>query len=254
MNSLQLTKYAFSFRFTNTTVLPHFMGNTFRGAFGASLEKIGSPMYNDVFKVTKSESIPNPYVISVPYPGKGKYDIGDSITFYITLVGDACLYEEELVKTVKNMNMGKLENSECIDASIVFSSTWSDKGAESIPLCERLTVRFLSPTEILRKKAPILKPDFYDFIDSVFIRIGGIIDNYTSNLFVLPYSYITAKPFVTAEYDLKTVSLQTHSGFTGTIRYYGDVTRYLPYIDLCGQIHIGKKTTRSCGEYEFELD
>ncbi|MDR1766105.1 MAG: CRISPR system precrRNA processing endoribonuclease RAMP protein Cas6 [Lachnospiraceae bacterium] len=36
-------------------------------------------------------------------------------------------------------------------------------------------------------------------------------------------------------------------GFVGTVRYSGDVTRYLPYIDLGSQIHIGKKTTRGCG-------
>ncbi|MDR0221894.1 MAG: CRISPR system precrRNA processing endoribonuclease RAMP protein Cas6, partial [Lachnospiraceae bacterium] len=42
-------------------------------------------------------------------------------------------------------------------------------------------------------------------------------------------------------------------GFVGTVSYFGDVTRYLPYIDLGSQIHIGKKTTRACGEYVFEI-
>ena len=258
MNRLQLARCAFSFRFTDTSYLPPFLGNTLRGALGASLEKIGSPMYSDVFKVSKSVSTPNPYAISVLYPGKEKYEIGDCFTFYVTLFGNACRYTAELTNAVKNMNKGKLSNSECIDAQLVFSRTWSDKGADSIPRCERLTVKFLSPTEILRGKVPILKPDFNDFVDSVFGRIGGIIDNHTDGLFVLPYSYIAARPFVTAEYELKTISLQTMrqpiNGFVGTIRYIGDVTRYLPYIDLCGQAHIGKKTTRSCGEYEFKLE
>ena len=32
-------------------------------------------------------------------------------------------------------------------------------------------------------------------------------------------------------------------GILGEARYFGDVTRYLPYIDLGTQLHLGKKTT-----------
>ena len=258
MNSLRLAKCMFSFRFTEITYLPLFMGNTLRGALGASLEKTGSSIYINIFKVSSVESIPNPYAISVPYPGKEKYEKGDCLNFHVTLFGYACDYTDELIQAVKGMNLGKLTNSECIDAQLVLSDNWSDEGAASIPKCEYLIVEFLSPTEILKNKSTVLKPGFSDFIDSLFGRVSGIIDNYTDEFFVLPYSYIVKKPNITAEYDLKNVSLKTGgqpiNGFVGTVLYIGDVTRYLPYIDLGCLLHVGKKTTRSCGEYRFFLE
>jgi hypothetical protein len=39
----------------------------------------------------------------------------------------------------------------------------------------------------------------------------------------------------------------------GEVTYKRYVTRHLPYFDLESQLHIGKKTTRGCGEYWFRL-
>ncbi|MDR1193119.1 MAG: CRISPR system precrRNA processing endoribonuclease RAMP protein Cas6 [Peptococcaceae bacterium] len=155
------------------------------------------------------------------------------------------------------MCAGKLSNCVLEGGGLDYDRMWSDNGAETIPRCEELTINFLTPTEILSGKEPIREVDFNTLIDSLFGRIGGIIDNYTEGEFVIPYSLFARRPFVKAEYNLRPINFQTSGqpiyGFLGAVRYLGDVTRYLPYIDLGSQIHMGKKTTRACGEYSFEI-
>ena len=155
------------------------------------------------------------------------------------------------------MCKGRLENAICHSKRLEYDRVWSDNGADSIPYCDDLTVKFLTPAEILSSKEPVDKLSFSSFIDSLFGRISGLIDNYTDRQFIVPYSLVADKPYVRAEHTLKEITLKTsgqpiHS-FIGTVRYYGDVTRYLPYIDLGSQTHIGKKTTRACGEYTFTI-
>ena len=261
MNSLRLERYKFFLRFAKATYLPPFIGNTIRGALGYALEEIGPNKnrnaYEDIFKTKPGVSIPNPYAISVPYSSKESYDKGDELIFGITLFGYACGYSSEIIVAAENMCNGKLRNATYCGVEKVYARQWSDSGAESIPQIETLTINFLTPTEILRNKTAIEDLSFDCFIDSLFGRIGGIIDNYTDSLFMIPYSYVAAKPFVRSEQNLRHIQFQTSgqpiSGFVGTVRYFGDVTRYLPYIDLGSQLHVGKKTTRACGEYSFDV-
>ena len=86
-------------------------------------------------------------------------------------------------------------------------------------------------------------------------EISGIIDNYSEENFVVRYALVAKKPFVTGEYNIKKVCFKTSgqpiNGFMGAIKYTDAIARYLPYINLGSQIHIGKKTTRACEEYLF---
>ena len=257
MNKLKLCKHKFTLRFTADTILPPFVGNTIRGAFGQSLCDNFPDVCEQVFKIGDTESVPNPFVVSMPYPGKGGYRTGDTLDFAITLFGAACVYESEILSAVRLMCRGKLSSSEIINSEQVYIREWSDDGAETIPYADALTVRFLTPTEILSSKVPVAELDFKKYIDSLFGRIAGVIDRYTEDKFTIPYRFVANIPFVKAEYRLKPIRFKTSgqpiNGFVGSIRYFGDITRYLPYIDLGSQIHIGKKTTRSCGEYSYKI-
>ena len=257
INRLQLTKLKFTLKFTQTTYLLPFIGNTLRGALGQSLYKNFPYAYQNILKVDRGQSIPNPFVISVPYPSKGTYLAGETLSFYVTLFGSACALEQNLIDAAKMICEGKLTNTQLIESQQVYSRPWSDDGAKHIPSCNMLTIDFLTPTEIYVKSQLAKQVEFTTFMDRLFGRISGILDNYSENEFILPYSLIANKPLVRSEYDLHVVKLRTGeqpiAGFCGQVRYYGDVTRYLPYIDLGSQIHIGKKTTRSCGQYVFSI-
>ena len=151
---------------------------------------------------------------------------------------------------------GKLANTALIEARREYSREWSDSNADTIPRSDGLTLNFITPTELLSRKQPVYEPDFSFFADSLFGRISAIIENYSDSDFIVPYSLIAKKPLINAKYDLRRIHINSANdpvnGFVGKIRYTGEVTRYLPYIDLGTQLHLGKKTTRSCGEFTFE--
>jgi hypothetical protein len=257
-NELRLVKLLFTLTFIRESRLPPFAGNTIRGALGQSLCDNCGSAYNSLFKVTSGESVPNPFVIAAPYPSRGVYMPGDTLEFSLTLLGTACDYEDDVIDAAKLMCKGMLSGAGLSKAECEYARNWSDAGAESIMPCGAVTLDFIAPTEILSGKEPVYAPDFATLMGSLFGRIAGIIDNYGESEFTVPYALIAKKPLIIAEYDLKQVRINSNkqpiNGFVGTIRYSGDVTRYLPYIDLGSQIHIGKKTTRSCGEYYFELE
>ena len=265
-----MTKIGVTLRFRAGTQLPAFVGNTIRGAFGRALFRdccaydvsrcdvcgeAADCAYGAMFKAQSNESIPNPYIISAPYPSKRYYAAGEELDFGITLCGRACFFEETVLRAVNGMCAGKLQDALVTGAGRVYSREWSDLGAESIAPCDVLTVRFLSPVEMRSFGKPVTEIGFGLMIDGLFGRIAGIIDNYTDNVFVLPYHLLARKPFVQADNRLRRVRFSTSSqpieGVIGTVRYFGELTQYLPYIDLGTQLHIGKKTTRGCGEYDF---
>jgi hypothetical protein len=257
VNSLRLVKWRFLLTFAEETNMPPFVGNTIRGALGKSLCDNFPAAYNAVFKVSAGGSIPNPFVISAPYPSKEFYQTGESLEFAVTLFGAACGFADDIIGAAKRMSGGKLSGTNLSNVTCEYSREWSDAGVQTIPPYGDITIHFVTPTELLRGKEPVCEPSFGTLIDSLFGRIAGIVDHYGESAFVLPYSLFADKPLVKAEFDLKQVKIslnkQPINGFTGTARYRGDITPYLPYIDLGSQIHIGKKTTRSCGEYIFEL-
>jgi len=247
----------FTLKFTKNAHLPPFIGNTLRGALGQALYKNSPYVYRNMLKVDRGESIPNPFVISAPYPSNGYYITGETLSFCVTLFGSACAFEQDIINIAEMICEGKIENTQLIESLRVYSRLWSDNGAEHIPSCNMLALDFLTPTEIYVKGHLDKQFDFTTFIDRLFGRISGVLDNYGENDFVLPYNLVANKPFIKGEYDLHIAKFRTGeqpiAGVYGCVKYYGDVTRYLPYIDLGSQIHIGRKTTRSCGEYRFVI-
>ena len=233
-----------------------FVGNTIRGALGRSLYVSHHEAYK-ALRVDEAESAPNPYAISAPYPSRGEYRAGETLVFYVTIFGTACGLEQYVIDAAQDMCEGKLESCRLANVEQMYSREWSDAGAQTIPHCDTLTVDFLTPAEIFVQKKLATQIDFALLVDRLFGRIGSIIDLYGESEFVVPYRLVAQKPFVQAEYDLRTVAFKTNeqpvSGVLGRVRYSGNVTRYLPYIDLGSQIHIGRKTTRGCGEYSFEI-
>jgi hypothetical protein len=238
-------------------VLPPFVGNTVRGALGVALKEQDSPAFEQAFKIEAAVAVPNPYVISVPYPFAMQCQPGATLPFSVTLFGDACGFADDFVAAAKDMCRGKLKDCVLDTHELEYDQVWSDVGAENIPSCQELLVKFVTPTEILSSKNAVRELTFSIFVDSLFGRIADIIDHYTEGEFVIPYALVARKPRVEAQYRVKPLRFQTSGqtidGFIGTVRYAGDVKRYLPYIDLGSQIHVGKKTTRACGEYSFEI-
>ena len=257
MNNLRLIKLNFILTFKQETYLPGFIGNTIRGAIGQALYDNYPDTFNCVFKITAAETIPNPIVISVPYPTKHLHLPDELLTFSIVLMGKACVFKQSIIDAATLMCHGKLKNTALIACHQEYDSTWEDTHVNQIPPCNNLKVTFLTPTEILASKKFKDELNFNTFVDRIFLRISKIIDNYSDNEFIIPYNLVLSKPHIITTSNLTVTKFQTSNqpitGFLGKIEFSGDVTRFLPYVDLASQIHIGKKTTRGCGQFKFEV-
>lgn len=291
---------------TRDVLLPGFLGNTVRGTLGRCLVDLyckmppetrpenisalcgkcafaGSCVYTRVFKDPGGKdriSVPNPYVIEVPFDNRRAYVKGDELTFSVTLFGYATAFAGEILAASTSMFHSRFaKQSDCFRVVRVYNGystgqlimqdkrgaevlpdpyTWSDEGAESIGFFNRIELTFLTRTKIYKNKALVDNPDFAIFIDSLFSRIADIIDLYGDGRFVVPYSLCYKKPHVETRTDLKRLPLslekQQEDGILGTLLFTahsGSLSEYLPYIDLGTQLHLGSRTTLGFGQYEM---
>jgi len=272
MNKLRLTKLEFTAELITNAFLPPYLGNSLRGAFGHALSRrnCGKSVddcgncdaicaYAEIFKsqsqVKGLNSVPNPYVIGVDYPAKEEWRAGETLDFSLTLFGRGGSWHEEVSVAVSEMFTGKLSCMRLRETREALCREWSDEG--EIPSINMLTVKLKTPLVLLSSKRLVTEIDFYLFTDRVFNRIADVIDVYGEQDFILPYGLTHRKPKVTTESDLKVVTIKQETqpikGLLGELRFQGDVTHYMPYVDLCSQLHIGKMATRGCGRIEFEL-
>lgn len=235
-------------------------------------------VYGSVFKnrTIRGNSIPNPFVVEVPNDDKREYKKGDVLCFNISLFGSAVGFTEHVIKAAEYMLKGRFatyyncmrlnrvinfftnetvyENEQLI--GYMYEYLWSDAGA--IQSINEVKITFISPVQIINNNDElILDLSFPMFIDRLFSRIADIIDFYEDDEFVLPYNLCFKKPLVDTKSNLfiKTVKQekQMAKGLKGSLVFQGDLTRYMPYIDLGSQLHIGKLATRGFGEYVFDI-
>ena len=238
---------------------------------------IYSNVFKSLYKDAEFTSVPNPYIIEVSERKKREYTAGESIYFAIVLFGEATKYIEEFVNGVKHMMArdfggvsNKFELSKVFEEytnSLIFEGNtflhlpepvvWTDRGADAIPKVTELKIQFVTPIQILQKSHLIKEIEFDVFIDSLMSRIASIVDLYEEEEFVIPYRLICRKPWIKADMKLKEKAIRQErgvaKGMVGHVRYSGEITRYMPYIDLGQQLHVGKLTTRGFGQYRFSF-
>jgi hypothetical protein len=233
-------------------------------------------MFKSVYRDAEFTSAPNPYAIDVGSSDRREYSVGDTIQFNVLLFGSATRFAEEVVLAARAMFGGVFGGAKQAlalrsvhdgytnapvlkDGSVSAPEpvVWNDDGAESIKKITEIEVEFITPTQILRMSKLASEFDFDTLTDSLFNRISSIIDIYGDKEFVLPYRLPFRKPQIAVEQDLRIVTIKQEKqpivGMVGKARYSGELTRYMPYIDLGTQLHIGKMATRGCGQYKFKI-
>ena len=291
MNQLQMVRMDLEAEVLQNVQLPGFLGNVLRGCLGRALLRqncgMGSPdcetcsrrggcVYPNVFKVIRSTTafptMPAPFVIRAPEFGKRQWQAGEALKFSILLFGSAIRWSTEILQAASTIFEGRFAQTQgALRLQAVHDgftgqsaenelqiAVWSDTGAQSIPPVQGVKIRFLSPTQVFQDHFVVEKPEFSLFMDSLFARIAAMVDIYGEEEFVLPYGLVGRKPQVAARVSTQRITIpqdrgQRVDGIIGEIVYEGNVTRYLPYLDLGTQLHIGKKTTRGCGQYEIEI-
>ena len=275
MNKLDITRIDVASVFVRDTVLSEFIGNTLRGALGESIIrrccKTQSAICTDcrhsqdcaLYRVYKTPdnmlgvagATPNPYIINVPYTKKRDYKEGESISFAVLLVGNARRFEQDILAAIENMYCEKLSALRQVSAE-KSSISWNDEG--ELDSVDSVKLQFLTPTHIPQVMAERDRTKFfYPFMDAMFARISLLLDLYGDADFILPYALLYRKPDVKAVCSFESAKIQQEefnfSGIAGEVSFSGALTKYMPYISLGSIIHIGKMTTRGCGEFRYEI-
>jgi hypothetical protein len=232
-------------------------------------------LFKSIYRDDQFPSSPNPFAIEVSSVNNREFDVGDTLVFSILMFGRAVVYAEQVISAagkmfgsfagthdrVKLRSVSNGYSGEAVWANDSFfaptPAVWTDEHADTIESITEIKVTFQTPTQILRNSRLVPAFDFSTFADSLFARIAAIIDIYEDGELILPYGLLYRKPYIESKEQLRKVTVEQKKqpivGMVGMVAYSGNLTKYMPYIDLGAQLHIGKLTTRGCGQYTFEI-
>jgi hypothetical protein len=259
----------------------------------AHCESRADCIYSAIFKTSAIPdfpgSPPNPFTIKTDFHREmQKYGAGERFTFEILLFGRAVTRASDIAGCAKTAmenvfagTVGHLKLRRILDCgdenacSVIFENgswvgtarptLWTDEYEPNA--VSKIELYLLTPMRLLQKaekgsgKELLREPDFAMFIDSLFARIAAITDIYGDSPFVLPYGLCYRKPFVTAEAETEEITVEQERrskkhvtrGIIGKLQFTGNISAYMPYIELGRRLHIGKLTTRGFGAYSYRI-
>ena len=248
-------------------MLPKFYGNFVRGALGwklgeifckqnsvicekgAECDFVADCVYSSCFKTmfagdNSSGSVPPPFSIE---------PMSDNF-FTVTLFGSACARCGEYMSALSEINkLGNIE-IEVIEVSEIYRRDWNYGTTRGITDIE---LEFITPTHITIDGKLAEELPFPLFIDNLLSRISHILDIYGEEPFFLEYGIVTRKPYINTKNNLKIVSVKQQgfvkSGVVGKVYFHGELDKYMPYIDLGTQIHVGKLAASGFGVYNLKI-
>lgn len=279
-NTLRIIKLDLHVRALSDYSTTGFLGNKLRGALGYALAKLYCNLkddedlcrckppcvYGNVFKPKikhpEFTSVISPFSLSVSDFHNRDISEGEVGIFSIILYGGAIKYWKHMIEAAIymfshtdrafNLVFGLESVVSALDGQVLWKdgeyysspnyALWNDeKYSKSINIDEQVTVYIEFLTPFITKEGIEVVDDFYKFIDYVFYRVASMIDIYDGGSFCVPYSYLFRKP--------KVESLLTEKG----VIFRGKIARYLPYMALGADLHIGKKCTYGYGEYSMKV-
>lgn len=241
-------------------------------------------------KDPRMASPPHPFVIEPPLTGKTYFPAGSTFDFTLLLMGEVNNFISYFIYAFEQMGrigIGKkinghrgrflLENVLCNEA--VIYSSYDQKLKMSGPVGKlELKKTKISPDKNICLKLNLKTPlrlkfankfqadlPFHLLVRAMLRRISSLMNVYGNGEPPLDYSGLVKKALAvkTAEKHLLWYDWQRYSfrqdkkmlmgGMTGSVTYNGCIGEYLPLIDFCEQVHLGKQTTFGLGKIELEL-
>lgn len=233
---------------------------------------------------------PHPIVIVPPETKQRFFKPGDELETQIILFGIANEKLPYFVLTFQNMGkmgIGKkikgkrskfLLEKVTIDKNVVFNDQTKTMNHEfkceeiKIPLnpiqnksCKKLKLNFNTPLRIkFDDKFPV-KLDFKELTRNMLRRISSLMNTYGNGEPDLDYKKLINKAaeIKTEESNLYWKDWQRYSnrqnkkmfmgGLLGDITYSGNLDEYIPIIEACSKVHIGKNTIFGLGGFSFTI-
>ena len=232
--------------------------------------------------------LPNPYIVEASETMARSYDVGDMLSFSITLIGDS-LTQLDLVLLALHKGFSQSIGSRKGKASLhevyadsEYEPIWHGENPsvslrshrQFVRLPEhttrasvsknkdRLVLNFLSPLRLVRKGKLISASDLQasDILMSIVRRYASLVEVHLDQSTGFDFKSLAEKSKrCSINQQLEMCSWSRYSsrqckklkgdGWQGLVELQGDLSDFLPIVNICEYLHIGKMTTCGNGRY-----
>jgi len=236
--------------------------NTLRGAFGTILRQLASPSdYARTFSPTGPAPSgltdwPRPFVFRARHLDGQTIPAGQTFHFNLNLFDLRSPAEHYLTRAFQQFRPTvQLLNVESETIRLPLLATTGNQ--------TRLTIRFLTPTELKTNSAIAEKPDFPILLARIRDRLSALCHFYGNGAPQMDYKSFAARAALveTTRCHLQQIRLtrrstrtgQTHSigGFIGEADYQGPLAEFLPWLQAAQWTGVGRQTVWGKGEIEI---
>lgn len=229
----------------------------------------------------KYPTAPHPFVLEPPE--RGMFQPGDRMIFSVVLVGkgidlmpqtvcalmlagEAGLgrsrgrYRVLSVRSVSGESIyqpGRLDCGSADDREFILNRL------NSLGSRRRIGIRFVTPTRLKYEGALAVSGEFHVLLRNLLRRVSALHYFHCGNRLLHDFKSLVEDSMrvKTTDCKLRWVDLERRSarqgttmklgGFVGYALYEGEITRFLPYLVLGEQIHVGKGATFGLGKYQI---
>lgn len=270
-NNFKLSKYRFTLEAIDNITLPVYKGSTFHGGFGHALMKISPIWYHYFYEPNlKNNQLPKPFVLLPPLDEKEHYPKGQLFNLELTLIGEATQHYAIAQAAIEYLGLQMGLGYEQGRYKII-GIKQSKPQQQNTQVSQQLKLHF--PTRLRIKNNNRLQkqaPNFQLIIKRLLGRIKMLEKAYihsNKNNKDLNQNYQIliekAKTIKTQNSQIKWDDWDRFSGsqkkwmkfggLMGDISYTGDLTEFIPILELGEWLHIGNKTSFGLGKYEMEI-
>jgi hypothetical protein len=235
----------------------------------------------------KSSALPHPYVLQPPADNRRGYGEGDTFTFGLILFGQANDFLAHIVYAVEQMGQTGL-GREGENGRGRFLLTAVETGGailydgdkkilhqgHPLPSLElqappaspvsSLTVKLLTPLRLKHDNRFQQTLPFHLLIRAALRRIASLEETFGQGEPQLDYRGLVrrSEQIVTRESDCRWVDIERYSnrqqtgmlmgGLLGSLVYEGELAEFLPLLEYCEVVHLGKQTAFGLGRIQIE--
>ncbi len=234
---------------------------------------------------------PHPFVLEPPLTGEKIFKEGSAFDFRLLLFGEVNYQIPYIIYAIKHMGrigIGKGLNGErgrfVLDwvkerDNLIYSrDTDTIELNDTIPSINfvnsknypdeeiRLNVEFLTPFRVKHKNQLEERLPFHVLVRAMLRRASSILNQYGEGEPVIDYRGLvhraysvkivnsTISWFDWRRYSTRQDRSMLMGGINGSITYQGYLGEYLPLVELCSKLHIGKQTSFGLGKYKYHIE
>ena len=235
-------------------------------------------------------SPPHPFVIEPPLMSDTTLKKGDLLNFHLLLFGEINKKLPYFIYAFNEMGeigIGKKNNGRrsrfflekvTSNNQTVYSMSESTlhmpeeffilelkKGRELPTIKSGIVIHLKTPLRLKFKNRLTAELPFHIFVRSMLRRISSLYECYGNGEPQIDYRSLVQKAqdiqsrnvnltwFDWKRYSSRQGIGMQMGGIVGSVRYQGNLAEFLPFIDMCEILHVGKQTSFGLGQYKTEL-